>query len=194
MTSKTFRLLTIYRPPPSRKNKLTAAHFFSDFSTLLEGITSEPNRIVLAGDFNIHIDDPTDTNAQTFTELIDSAGLQQHVMGPTHRRGHTLDLVLTRSDDNLISNLIVLGESLSDHQPVLCNIDFPRPHATRKAVLFRKTKNIDITRFRSDIVASPLVENGSEDATDLNTLVTLYNDTLCSLLDNMLRCNQGILF
>ena len=109
-----------------------------------------------------HIDNLTDTNAQTFTELIDSAGLQQHVTGPTHRRGHTLDLVLTRSDDNLISNLTVLGESLSDHQPVLCNIDFPRPHATRKAVLFRKTKNIYITRFQSDIVASSLVENGSE--------------------------------
>ena len=69
---------------------------------------------------------------------------------------------MTRSDDNLISNLTVLGESLSDHQPVLCNIDFPRPHATRKAVLFRKTKNIYITRFQSDIVASSLVENGSE--------------------------------
>ena len=57
------------------------------------------------------------------------AGLKQHVIGPTHRHGHTLDLLLTRTDENLISNLNIL---LSDHQPALCNI------VILLAVTFRK--------------------------------------------------------
>ena len=50
----TFRVISIYRPPPSVKNKLTFSQFILDFSDLMERIMISPNKIILAGDFNIH--------------------------------------------------------------------------------------------------------------------------------------------
>ena len=46
---------------------------------------------ILVGDFNIHVDDRRDVMALRFLDLIDTFGLVQHVTGPTHTRGHTLD-------------------------------------------------------------------------------------------------------
>lgn len=47
------------------------------------------------GDFNFHVDVPSDTAAQSFLSIVNSFGLQQHVVGPTHRLDRTLDLVLS---------------------------------------------------------------------------------------------------
>ncbi|KAM4592398.1 uncharacterized protein PAE49_010282 [Odontesthes bonariensis] len=47
-------------------------------------------------DFNIHMDNNMDTNAKELCSLLDTFGLLQHVNGPTHTRGHTLDLVISK--------------------------------------------------------------------------------------------------
>ena len=120
--NKQFRLLTIYRPRATKKNNLSTPQFFSDFSKFLEELIATPNKLILAGDFNFHVDNPTNTEARKFLDLLDSAGLQQHVNGPTHRDGHTLDLIITRCADNFISKLKILPELPSDHKRVLCNV------------------------------------------------------------------------
>ena len=40
--------------------------------------------IFIYGDFNIHIDDPNDTEALIFNDTIEPLGLQQHVNFETH--------------------------------------------------------------------------------------------------------------
>ena len=49
----------------------------------------------MVGDFNFHIDQPDDHNASVFLDILDSADLGQHVTEATHKKGHTLDLVIT---------------------------------------------------------------------------------------------------
>ena len=49
------------------------------------------------------------------TDFLDSANLVQHVSGPTHRRGHTLDLIITRKDESLIKEVQVLNDIYSYH-------------------------------------------------------------------------------
>ena len=39
--------------------------------------------------------------------LLDVFNLNQHTNGSTYEDGHTLDLVITRSDDDLVSNLSI---------------------------------------------------------------------------------------
>ena len=72
--NKSFRLLTIYRPP-SKKNKLTPDKFFSEFSILLEDLIASPHQLLLSGDFNFHVDDTRNLNAMKFLDLITSADL-----------------------------------------------------------------------------------------------------------------------
>ena len=45
---------------------------------------------------------------------ITSAGLIQHVQGPTHNLGHTLDLVFTR-DESVISGCETVETCIADH-------------------------------------------------------------------------------
>lgn len=70
-----------------------------------------PNKVLILGDFNIHLCCPLKPHPLTtdFTELIDSFNLSQGVTVPTHSKGHTLDRVLTLglSPGNLTTNLCV---------------------------------------------------------------------------------------
>ena len=48
--------------------------------------------------FRSHMDNPEDPSCQTFYDLLDSWGLNQHTHGATrYPGGHTLDLVITRN-------------------------------------------------------------------------------------------------
>ncbi|ELU12644.1 hypothetical protein CAPTEDRAFT_185599 [Capitella teleta] len=91
-TARRLRMCVVYRPPPSRRNNLTVAQFMSEFADFLSDIVSLPGEPLIVGDFNFHLDDCGDADASTFSDLLTSFGLKQHVRGPTHEKGHTLDL------------------------------------------------------------------------------------------------------
>ena len=52
------------------------------------------NAIIL-GDFNMHIEDPTDNNSKIFVDTMETLGLKQHVVEPTHRKENMLDPIFT---------------------------------------------------------------------------------------------------
>lgn len=60
-----------------------------------------------------------------FLDLITSADPRQHVNRAAHHLGHTLDLLITRLDDKLISQVRTLPELLSDLNVVACDINLP---------------------------------------------------------------------
>ncbi|XP_071832509.1 uncharacterized protein [Apostichopus japonicus] len=180
-TSRTsaVRILTIYRPPPSRKNKLTCKLFFEEFSSLLETLATHPGYIVITGDFNFHVDDPLNQDAAFFLELLDSAGFQQHVDEPngTHRHGHTLDLIISRKTTPLVSQVSVLTGMPSDHSPVKCVLNITRPSAVEVETDSRNLKAIDISEFKRDIADLPLSSGPISD------LAERYDTVLRHLLD-----------
>ena len=87
--------------------------FFNELSEFLSIITTEFDSLIIAGDFNIHIDKSEDKRAKELSALLDVFGLQQHVKHPTHNRGHILDLIFTKGLN--IFNVIVTDIALSDH-------------------------------------------------------------------------------
>ena len=64
-------LRIFYRPPPSTKNKLTTAKFFSEFARLTEDLTNchSPQRIT--GDFNFHFDKNDTADARNFLDFLE---------------------------------------------------------------------------------------------------------------------------
>lgn len=178
--SPPLRLVAIYRPPPSKENKLTVTGFFRDFSTLLEVISIDPARLVLVGDFNFHLDVDGDHYANAMKDMLDSAGLQQHVTGATHRRGHTLDLLISRKFDNLVSDVEVVTGMPSDHHVVKCLVDIARPKPVKQVVNYRDLKKINLDLFKHDIETSMLSINPAD---DLSQSVKQYEHVLRDLLD-----------
>ena len=51
------------------------------------------------------MDVPSDPDTAKFNDLLESAGLKKSVTGPTHRCGHTLDLVIDRQEESMLSPL-----------------------------------------------------------------------------------------
>ena len=54
--------------------------------------------IVIIGKINIHLDMVNEANTIKFLCSLDDHELVQHVVGPTHRDGHMLDVLITRSN------------------------------------------------------------------------------------------------
>ncbi len=114
------------------------------------------------------------------SELLVSYGLVNHVHIPTHKHGNTLDLLITRDNDELIFSKPTTGYMISDHYFVHSNLDFPRPNLTVKSIAFRKIKDIDLTAFKLDlsVICEELLQ-----INDINVLATQYNGLLSECLD-----------
>lgn len=73
--------------------------------------------LVISGDFNFHMDDPFDNDAEKFGDLLDTFGLIQHVSFTTHTSGHWLDLIqVSRSSNDIMVRSTHPTLILANHQ------------------------------------------------------------------------------
>ena len=64
------------------------------------------------------------THASQFRDLLESVGLSPYINGPTYRSGHTLDLLIDRQNDQMLSDLKIVSSMPSDHYAVICSVAF----------------------------------------------------------------------
>ena len=75
---------------------VSASMFLTEFAEFLESIVMTTELLTMAGDFNIHVNVPSDNDAVRFLDILfSSMGLQQRIDFPTHVAGNTLDLLKT---------------------------------------------------------------------------------------------------
>ncbi|EFX61861.1 hypothetical protein DAPPUDRAFT_68577, partial [Daphnia pulex] len=168
------RLLVVYRPPASSHSV-----FRDEFSSLLEQIALTNEKLLIVGDFNLSIRDQPDDAAQRLLDSTEAFGLSQLVTSATHEGGSILDLVFTRSSDDLVRGTSVLG-FFSDHRPVLVSLSCRSPRFPSMPISFRRLRDIDPEAFVHDIERLNLITDPSD---ALDCLVAQYNDGLRSLID-----------
>ena len=96
------------------------------------------------------MDVDTDTDANNFKDLLESAG-------PIHRSGHTLDLITDRQNDTALSSFTTLMDLPSDHLAVLCSMAFAKPPASKSQFIQRHLKDaVDLDALKADILNFPL--------------------------------------
>jgi len=185
--------VVVYRPG----SQPITAQFFSDLTTLLETVATYQSQVVLSGDFNVHVDDRSDPHAVQLLELLDMFDLRQSVQHPTHKCGHTLDLIITRQDV-VPSDMRVDPPVYSDHSlvscrfPTVCFAAAQTTAATSKLV--RSWKRFDKDAFRQSILDSPLCKDVSRyaDCSPVE-LFDLYDETLRKLLDEHLPAENVVI-
>ena len=111
----------VYRPPKSNKDFITG--FLSHYITLHD-------RLLVLGDFNIHVCCQDKPMVKEFCHVLDSLGFMQHINQSTHVLGHTLDLILSHGLS--IDNVNVEDAYLSDHKPIVFNVNISDPQCTAK--------------------------------------------------------------
>ncbi|CAJ1081981.1 LOW QUALITY PROTEIN: uncharacterized protein LOC116399339 [Xyrichtys novacula] len=126
-------IVTIYRPPKPHPS------FLSDFSEFVTHLNTISSSVLLLGDFNFHIDNPTCKQASDFLDLLDTLNLTQHVHSPTHSHGHTLDLVCSTGIS--IHHLSTTNLYISDHLAVTFNVDLPLCPTVKNDKLPSETSN-----------------------------------------------------
>lgn len=58
--------------------------FFHEFAEYLESVVMSSDKLLITGNFNIHMDVPTDRNNIHYRDLLEAMGLVQHVKQPSH--------------------------------------------------------------------------------------------------------------
>ena len=75
-------------------------------------------------------------------------------MGPTHNKGHTLDLVLTRAEDRCVFNVSIDHTMPSDHAAVHFITSTQRPPAAKITKQHRVLTNLNNDALKDTIVSS----------------------------------------
>ena len=101
------RIIIVHRTPPSENHRVPISTFLiKEFADLMVSVILSKERLLVLGDFNIHLDVPNGIDAVKFLDLLESLGLEQHVAEPTHIFGHRLDLVITRRTETLLGSTL----------------------------------------------------------------------------------------
>ena len=83
-------------------------------------------------------------NARNFLGLLAPVGLKQHVNPSAHASGHTLDLMIEREHDPVISSVPVADRYLSDHASVLCSLNIANPDRVRKIIFIVPSRQVTL--------------------------------------------------
>ena len=171
-------ILVIYRPGHSGTDRT----FLDEFGTLLDCLLPRNGKIIICGDFNYWMDDPTSKPYSTeFMELLEAYNFINHVSFPTHTMGHTLDLILTPSYTDCIGDVssFPIDRTISDHVLITFSLRISRKTAVKKAITFRNYKKVNMDTISQEIASS--LDVASVLTPTAENLVMHYNTSLRSL-------------
>ena len=134
LTSGSINLFCLFRPPSSRNNQLTDSSFFSEFLFLFHLCNTLSSSGIILGVLNLHFNIPTNPLVLKMDSLLNRYSFFQAVTVPTHRFGHTLDIVMFRPNDDIVCSTTVTLLLSSDHYCVVCDLSAIKPvnHAELK--------------------------------------------------------------
>ena len=176
MKGNVITIFCIYRPPPSKENKFTVPQFLSEFETFLDSYVLQLNSVLIFGDFNFHVDCPSDFYVKKFLEILEVRDLTQWIDKPTHIAGHTLDLVISKNV-SFVSDFSVLQTCFSDHFLITVSISFDKMKKPQRTIHSRDLRSIDDAAFWLDLidVSNAVIASDNKAAT--------YSAELSSALD-----------
>ena len=114
-------VLGVYRPPDGR-----IPQFLDIITELLVDIVTSNTNLVVLGDFNIHVNDMNNPNANIFLGTMTALRLKQHVKDPTHKSGNCLDLIFTEEMSRAKATGCSQSMFVSDHNSIQCVLDIPK--------------------------------------------------------------------
>ena len=141
-------LICIYR-----LQEVPVSKFMDEIEKLLSTQILKSDTLILTGDFNFHYEISESNYVKALSHITSSYGLFQFVIGPSHRLGHTLDLVFANRHEFSMPFLQPLNINLSDHFPVLFKLpNFSNViNPSTKTVTYRNIKSIDRVKFSRNL-------------------------------------------
>ena len=152
--------------------------FFKEFRQLLELTISE--KCIIAGDINIHCDKKDDCHTRQLYNLLEAFDLTQMITEPTHRKGHTIDVLIARLEDTEIGNIEITDIGLSDHYLLGFSVDCAATANYYKTITFRKKVNAEEFGERLSTALETLAVGDN-----FGEAVTAYNSSMSELVKEL---------
>lgn len=172
-SSNMFYWILIYRPPGP------AGVFLNDFNEFISSII-KLEKVLILGDFNLHIDDDSSSPAVELLYMTETFNFKQHVSGPTHIKGHTLDLVFSLGLH--FADVRVEEVHMSEHSCVFFELHLPpEPKPLKKRTERRIITETTAERFCA--MFDPCLLN--ECADEVNSLMHCLNSHCAATLDQV---------
>lgn len=115
-------------------------------SDFLSDFIPQFGRVLIFGDFNIHVCCSANELTNEFKGVLDSFSLTQSVNAPTHEQGHTLDPVISLGRS--VSVREIVDAAISDHLPIIFYCDAPNSPARYRRLLTPSTAGEFAVAFR----------------------------------------------
>ena len=176
--STSITIIAVYHSLYSEKNPITNVMFINDITEFLTEALSQHQNIILAGDFNIHINNQDDPEANILMDTMAALGLKQHTNFITHCSRNTLDLIFT---ETIIRQKVLKctpGPFISDHCAVNITLSLPKTNIIRNTIQTHSLKDIDLDHFIKDMGIEEIPTSNLED------MVEVFNKKLETTLDN----------
>ncbi len=150
------------------------------------------DKVLIVGDFNIHVDNEKDALGLALLDILNSIGVRQHVSGPTYCQNHTLDLILSHGIDVNGVEVLQQSDDISDHYLVLCKLHIAKAVNSTPSYKYDRT----ITSTTKDCFLSNLpdlsqlrsISNNAEKRDDVTeTMDSLFSSTLDTVAPLCLR-------
>ena len=111
------------------------------------------NPIIFTGDFNFHFENDELSPVKKLGNLMSTFGFSQCVAGPTHKKGHTLDLLFANENYFSFDNINPIDFGVSDHFPLFFDVPIcPNVQRhTKKEIVYGDLRAIDMPAFSESI-------------------------------------------
>ena len=170
-------LVTIYRLDKCKPV------FIEEFYSFLEILSINYSNLVICGDFNIHVNKPTETFVSNFNDILDTFSLSQSVHCPTHKLGNTLDLIL---HDNLVTidNINIEKPDRGDHYQIFFDINCNIKINSKREITFRNFKNVNLDNFKVDIENASNIFIQTCDRNNFSSSLSLFNQMFGDIVES----------
>jgi hypothetical protein len=178
----------LYRLHPGlhlvKHTKVNFPTFLSEFTELLSSFASTCEDVSLFGDFNLHYNEPTDSEVRRTICVLSDFGYSQLVDKPTHILNNTIDWVVTRNDKSLITyENVIKYPGLSDHFAVTGRLAISKPPPIKRLVTSRNLRAMNSDHLQADVARLTISFREKLHSRDVTSLVNSYNEGLQHILD-----------
>ena len=130
--------------------------FLDEFHEFLEYVNLKFKNVIIAGDFNIHVNKENEKSTVAFYDILNNFSFVQSVSTSTHRSGNTLDLLIHNPEFTTLNDIYVdpTVREGRDHYLVSFNIMCNLVTETKQKITFRNYKDVVLSNFHNDISSS----------------------------------------
>lgn len=173
-TSRQVNFIVVYR-----FCEVAPTLFYTEFYDFIENIFITLKNCVILGDFNLHVNETFNPLIAKFSNILASFNLNQFVVGPTHKLGNTLDLVIANNCDTVIRDVHTDFNTKSDHAYIYFNVGISIESVVAKTAMRSNLRDVNYDSFKTDIAAKVdnYVSNASNgDSENFLNSVNDFND------------------